>query len=42
VAEAIVGAFLALAIWWMNGNHQLSAEAVDCAFRSLFTSGLSR
>ncbi|HEU5076508.1 MAG TPA: TetR/AcrR family transcriptional regulator [Polyangiaceae bacterium] len=41
MAEAIVGAFLSLAIWWMNGNEQLSAEDVDRAFLALFTPGLS-
>ena len=40
VAESIVGAFLSLAIWWMNGHEELSAEAVDRVFRSLFTPGL--
>lgn len=38
-AEAVVGAFLAVATWWMNGQQQLSAEEVDSAFRSLFALG---
>lgn len=41
VGEAIVGAFLSLTIWWMNGHEELAAEDVDCVFRALFTSGLS-
>lgn len=41
-AEAIVGAFLAVATWWMNGREELSAEDVDRAFRSLFTPALVR
>jgi len=40
VAEAIVGAFLSVATWWMNGHDELSAEEVDGAFRALFTPGL--
>lgn len=42
IAEAIVGAFLSVAIWWMNGHDELSAEDVDSAFRSLFAQGLPR
>lgn len=42
LAEAIVGAFLSVAVWWMNGHDELSAEEVDCAFRALITPGLLR
>jgi len=42
VAEAIVGAFLSIATWWMNGHDELTAEEVDGAFRALFTPALSR
>lgn len=40
VAEAVVGAFLSVASWWMNGHEELTAEAVDGAFRALFTPAL--
>lgn len=41
IAEMIVGAFLAVMMWWMNGHEDLSAEEVDRAFRSLVSPGLS-
>jgi AcrR family transcriptional regulator len=40
IAEMIVGAFLAVTLWWMNGHEDLSAEEVDRAFRSLLSPGL--
>ena len=41
IAEMIVGAFLAAALWWMNGHENLSAEEVDRTFRSLVSPGLA-
>lgn len=41
IAEMIVGAFLAAALWWMNGHERFSAEEVDRAFRALVSPGLS-
>lgn len=40
MAEAIVGGFLSVATWWMNGHEELTAEEVDGAFRALFTPAL--
>ena len=41
VAEFIVGAFLSVCIWWMNGHQEIPARAIDRAFRSLVTDGWS-
>lgn len=40
-AELIVGAFLSVAIWWMNGHEELTAEEVDRIFRARITPGLN-
>lgn len=40
IAEMVVGAFLAVMLWWMNGHENLSAQQVDSAFRALVSPGL--
>ena len=42
VAEFIVGAFLAVCIWWMNGHQEIPAADIDRAFRSLVGDGGAR
>lgn len=40
VAEFVVGAFLAVCFWWLDGHEELGAEEVDRVFRGLALPGL--
>lgn len=41
VAEFVVGAFLAVCFWWMNGREELSPKEIDRVFQRLAMPGLS-
>lgn len=42
VVQYVVGAYMAVVAWWMDGGARLPAEQVDAMFRSLVTEGITQ